>query len=82
MKLSVAVGLSIVASLAILAPAAMAAGNASKPITYIIDPTKPDGEKICTDQGGTVKTKPDGTKTCTLPAGKLPPVGAMREPTN
>jgi hypothetical protein len=82
MKLSVAMGLTIVASLTMMAPVAMAAGNAAKPITYIIDPTKPDGEKVCTDQGGTVKTKPDGTKTCTLPAGKLPPADALREPTN
>jgi hypothetical protein len=82
MKLS-HVALSLVGSLAVMAASAVAApGGSNKPITYIIDPTVPDGEKICTDQGGTVNVKKDGTKTCTLPVGKLPPADALREPSN
>jgi hypothetical protein len=83
MKLSLAC-LGVVASLALVPVAVAAPGNlnVNKPITYIIDLTKPGAEKACTDQGGTVNVKQDGTKTCTLPAGKLPPPGALREPSN
>jgi hypothetical protein len=82
MKLSPIACLALVASLATVAPAAAQTLGLGKPITYIIDLTKPNAEKVCTDAGGTVNIKADGTKTCTLPPGKLPPPGALREPSN